>query len=197
MEFFLKRSATLPLLKLSVINDGRSDTNNLMRLLETSAIFFSMVNIETGIPKIISKPAGFVSKIFDDPNAPSEYYLYYQFTSNDTNSAGRYEAQFLIKNDEGNLILPIRERLFLNIQESFISDNLEYDNCDPSVSPCCVIPILPSVTPTMTPTNTPTPTVTPTNTPTPTPTTETLINPILTEGGIFIILDENNSYLQY
>ena len=197
MEFFLKRSATLPLLKLSVINDGRSDTNNLMRLLETSAIFFSMVNIETGIPKIISKPAGFVSKIFDDPNAPSEYYLYYQFTSNDTNSAGRYEAQFLIKNDEGNLILPIRERLFLNVQESFISDNLEYDNCDPSVSPCCVIPILPSVTPTMTPTNTPTPTVTPTNTPTPTPTTETLINPILTEGGIFIILDENNSYLQY
>jgi hypothetical protein len=168
-----------------------------MRLLETSAIFFSMVNIETGIPKIISKPAGFVSKIFDDPNAPSEYYLYYQFTSNDTNSAGRYEAQFLIKNDEGNLILPIRERLFLNVQESFISDNLEYDNCDPSVSPCCVIPILPSVTPTMTPTNTPTPTVTPTNTPTPTPTTETLINPILTEGGIFIILDENNSYLQY
>jgi len=197
VEFFLKRSATLPLLKLSVINDGRSDTNNLMRLLETSAIFFSMVNIETGIPKIISKPAGFVSKIFDDPNAPSEYYLYYQFTSNDTNSAGRYEAQFLIKNDEGNLILPIRERLFLNVQESFISDNLEYDNCDPSVSPCCVIPILPSVTPTMTPTNTPTPTVTPTNTPTPTPTTETLINPILTEGGIFIILDENNSYLQY
>ena len=52
MEFFIKKNATLPLLKLQVVKDGRSDYNNFMELLETSTIFFSMVNSETGIPKI-------------------------------------------------------------------------------------------------------------------------------------------------
>jgi hypothetical protein len=165
MEFFIKKNATLPILKLQVIQDGRSEYNNFMKLLETSSIFFSMVNIETGIPKIMSKPAGIVSKTFDDPNTPTEYYIYYQFTSSDTNILARYEGQFLIKNDDGNLILPIREQLFLNVQESFIADDLEYNNCYTSVYPCCIKPIYPSNTPSNTPTSTPTPTPTPTNIP--------------------------------
>ena len=90
MDFFIKKNATLPVLKLQVVKDGRSEYNNFMELLETSSIFFSMVNIETGIPKIMSKPAGFVSKTFDDPNTPTEYYIYYQFTSTDTNVSGLF-----------------------------------------------------------------------------------------------------------
>jgi hypothetical protein len=35
---------------------------------------------------------------------------------------GRYQGQFLIKNVEGNLILPIREELYINVQDSFISE---------------------------------------------------------------------------
>ena len=122
MDFYIKKLSTLPLLKLQVVKDGRSDYNNFMELLETSTIFFSMVNSETGIPKITSRPGGFVEKIFDDPNAEPEYYIYYQFTKQDTSIEGRYEGQFLIKNDEGNLILPIREELYINIQDSFISE---------------------------------------------------------------------------
>ena len=99
MDFFIKKNATLPVLKLQVVKDGRSEYNIFMQLLETSSIFFYMVNIETGIPKIMSKPAGIVSKTFDDPNTPTEYYIYYQFTSTDTNVSARYEGQFLIKND--------------------------------------------------------------------------------------------------
>lgn len=175
MEFFIKKNATLPVLKLQVIKDGRSDYNNFMELLETSSIFYSMVNTETGIPKITSKPAGFVEKIFIDPNAEPEYYIYYKFTNTDTNTVGKFEGQFLIKTDDGNLILPIREKLYIYIQDSFIADDLVYDTCYTSVYPCCVIPevpIDPSPTPTNTPTNTPTltPTETPTNTPTETPT---------------------------
>ena len=184
MDFFIKKNATLPVLKLQVVKDGRSEYNNFMELLETSSIFFSMVNIETGIPKIMSRPAGFVSKTFDDPNTPTEYYIYYQFTSSDTNVTGRYEGQFLIKNDDGNLILPIQERLFLNVQESFIADDLEYDNCYTSVYPCCIFPSetptpTPTNTPTITPTNTPTitPTITPTETPTMTPTETPTMTP--------------------
>ena len=137
MEFFIKKNATLPLLKLQVVKDGRSDYNNFMELLETSTIFFSMINSETGILKIISKPAGFVEKTFIDPNAEPEYYIYYQFTNTDTNTVGKFEGQFLIKTVDGNLILPIREKLFIYIQESFIADDLEYNTCYTSTFPCC------------------------------------------------------------
>ena len=138
MEFFVKKNATLPVLKLQTVKDGRSDYNSFMKTIELSAIFFSMVDIETGIPKISSRPAGFVEKTFLDPNAETEYYIYYQFTPNDTNRVGRYEGQFMLRNDDGVLILPIREKLFINIQESFIADDLEYNSCYTSEFPCCV-----------------------------------------------------------
>ena len=137
MEFFIKKNATLPLLKLMVIKDGRSDYNNSMELSDTSTVFFSMVNSETGIPKITSKPAGILLKTFDDPNTPSEHHIYYKFTNTDTNTVGKFEGQFLIKNEDGNLILPIQEKLIIFIQESFIADDLEYKTCYTSVYPCC------------------------------------------------------------
>jgi len=172
MNFDIKKNATLPLLKIQVVRDGRSDYNKLMDLIEVSALFFSMVDIETGIPKITSRPAGFVEKTFLDPNAESEYYIYYQFTNRDTSKVGRYEGQFLIKSDDGNLIVPIREKLYINVQESFIADDLEYNTCYVSNFPCCVNPP-PNVSPTLTPT----PTVTPTNTPTPTVTATPTVTP--------------------
>ena len=69
MNFYIKKNATLPLLKLQVVKDGRSDYNKFMDLIEVSSLFFSMIDIETGIPKITSRPAGFVEKTFIDPNA--------------------------------------------------------------------------------------------------------------------------------
>ena len=64
MEFYIVKNSTLPLLKLSVVKDGRSDYDKFMSLIETSAIFFSMVDVDTGIPKIHTRPAGFVEKSF-------------------------------------------------------------------------------------------------------------------------------------
>lgn len=122
MEFFIKRNSTLPVLKMQIVKDGRSDYEDFMRLIESSAIIFSMNDTETGNPKIISNPAGFVSKTFIDPNTPTEYYLYYKFTKRDTNRVGRYEGQFLLTSDSGDLIVPIREPLFINIGESYVSD---------------------------------------------------------------------------
>lgn len=109
-----------------------------MSLIEQSALFFSMVDVETGVPKITSRPAGFVEKTNVDPNAEPEYYLYYQFQNRDTNRIGRYEGQFMLRSDDGVLILPIREKLYINVQESFIADDLEYNNCYVSEFPCCV-----------------------------------------------------------
>ena len=184
MEFFIKKNATLPVLKLQVVKDGRSDYDNFMKTIELSAIFFSMVDVETGIPKISTRPAGFVEKVFEDPNARPEYYIYYQFTNKDTNRVGRYEAQFMLRNEDGVLILPIRESFFINVQESFVSDELPYESCYTSEFPCCVSgPVHPTTTTTtttnITTTTTTTSPVTPTPTPTPTP-TETLSVTLLT-----------------
>jgi hypothetical protein len=138
MDFFIKKNATLPVLKLQVVKDGRSDYNKFMDMIEESAIFFSMVDVETGIPKISSRPAGFVEKTFVDLNAGPEYYIYYQFTPRDTNRVGRYAGQFMLRNSDGVLILPIREELFINVQDSFIADDLVYDSCYVSEFPCCI-----------------------------------------------------------
>jgi hypothetical protein len=125
MEFYIKKNATLPVLKMQVVKDGRAGYQQLMEDLVVSTIYFSMVDVETGIPKIISAPCSIVPLILPEGATP-EYYIYFQFTARDTNTVGRYQGQFLIKNDEGNLILPIREELYVNIQDSFISE-----------SPCC------------------------------------------------------------
>lgn len=147
MEFFIKKNATLPLLKMQVVKDGRSDYNLMMDAIEESAIFFSMVDTATGIPRINTRPAGFVNKIMVNPDAEPEYYVYYQFTGSDTKKEGRYEGQFLFRNDQGVLILPIREKLYINIQDSFIADDLQYDTCYVSEFPCCVnTPIITSTT---------------------------------------------------
>lgn len=176
MDFFIKKNATLPLLKMQVVKDGRSDYNNMMDFIEESAIFFSMVNTETGIPKISTRPCGFVQKILIEPNADPEYYVYYQFTPRDTNRPGRYEGQFLFRNDQGTLLLPIREKLYINVQESFIADDMPYESCYVIEFPCCIGPgpLPPSISPTPTPTPEPTlpvPTETPTITSTPSPST--------------------------
>ena len=122
MEFYIKKNATLPVLKMQVVKDGRAGYIQLMQDLEVSTIFFSMVDVYNGIPKIVSAPCYIVPLIFAEDGAPTEYYIYYQFTARDTNTPGRYQGQFLIKNDDGNLILPIREELFINVQDSFISE---------------------------------------------------------------------------
>jgi hypothetical protein len=118
MEFFIKQNATLPVLKMQVVKDGRAGYLELMQDLEVSTIFFTMINVETEIPKIVSAPCEIVSLILPLGAAP-EYYI---FTARDTDEPGRDVGQFLIKNDEGNLILPIREELYINVQPSFISE---------------------------------------------------------------------------
>jgi hypothetical protein len=128
MEFFIRKNATLPVLKMQVVQDGRSTYGDTMELLELATIFFSMVDVKTGIPKIVGAPCSIVSLIPSEPGAPTEYYIYYQFTSRQTDRPGRYQGQFLIKNSgllgtqQGSLIVPIREELYINIEDSFISE---------------------------------------------------------------------------
>jgi hypothetical protein len=121
MEWFIKKNATLPVLKMEVVNDGRSDYMRFMELLEVSTIFFTMIDVNTGIPKIVSAPCDIVSSILPE-DLDTQYYIYFKFTKRDTDTPGRYKGQFLIKNNGGNLIIPLREDLYINVQDSFISE---------------------------------------------------------------------------
>ncbi len=152
MEFFIKKGATLPLLKLNIVDNGRSDYNNFLNTLELSSLFFSMTNVENGTPKITNKPAGVGGEY---PN----YFIYYQFQNTDTTKEGRFEGEFVIKNEYGNNVLTLGEKLYVNITESFILDDLDYVSCYIVDYACCSNPIpVPLPQPSSTPT--PTPTVT-------------------------------------
>ena len=121
MEFYIAKNATLPVLKMQVVKDGRNTYLDLMESLPLSTIYFTMIDVYTGVPKVVSAPCSIVSLILPE-GAPTEYYIYFQFSSMDTDTPGRYQGQFLIKNDDGSLILPLREQLYINVQESFISE---------------------------------------------------------------------------
>ena len=123
MEFFIKKGATLPVLKMQIVKDGRNDFRNFMETLENATITFSMRDEGTGVLKIASKRAYITEKFLDNPDAPTEYYIYYQFTTSDTAKAGRFVGEFSITTSQGELIVPIRENLYINVTDSFIKTN--------------------------------------------------------------------------
>jgi hypothetical protein len=121
MEFFINKGATLPVLKMQVVKDGIADITEFMSIIENSLIYFSMIDVKTGSYKILNKKGGFVEKTFVDPNAETEYYVYYKFTSSDTSREGLYEGEFVFITDTGTYILPIREKLTIKIGNSYVS----------------------------------------------------------------------------
>ena len=137
MEFFIKKNATLPVLKINVFKDGRSDYDRSMQFLNETDIFFSMVDTETGIPKITSRPAGIIKKDPVIPNNDSEYYIYYQFTPFDTKKVARYKGQFMLRNETGYLNLPLNQEIYINVIDSFVLDDKEFQSCYVVDFPCC------------------------------------------------------------
>ena len=110
----------LPILTMILTHDGRHDFHKFHEMIQNADISFSMLDIETGVNKIVNEPA-YIKKV-DDNCCTDEYMLCYQFRKRDVNKPGTYKAQFLInfgddlKNDEytypeGVLSVPIRNEL--------------------------------------------------------------------------------------
>lgn len=116
VEFFIKQNTTLPIVKMDVVFDGRTDAGEeFYSVLDNATLRFSMISEDTGIPKISMKQAYIVAKDKRNPDAPWEYYIYYKWGSKDTNTKGRFLGQFLVVLESGELISPIRENLYINI----------------------------------------------------------------------------------
>jgi len=116
MEFFIKQNASLPILKMDVIRDGRTDSwKEFYSVLDNANIRFSMKSEDNGIQKIFMQPAYLTEKTKTNPDSNREYYIYYKWSAKDTNKKGRFIGEFLIELSNGELIGPIRENLYINI----------------------------------------------------------------------------------
>src|SRR6056300_1062926 len=78
-----------------------------------------MIHVDSGVMKIANSPA--TVKLLDDG---SGYVLSYQFTKKNTNRTGRYHGVFTIKNDNGTYEIPVTEKLFIEVSESFVDNDM-------------------------------------------------------------------------
>jgi len=120
MEFFINKNASLPLLKLELIKDGRNDFNKFYECIQNSNITFTMYDVETGTKKLCKSAK--LELVQPENCVGEEYYITYQFSSKDTSVCGRYVGKITIDflDGSGTLIAPIREELFINILEGSI-----------------------------------------------------------------------------
>ena len=101
---------------MEVVNDGRTDNyKKFNEDLVNATIRFSMKRESDGLQKIIMNNGYITDKLINEPDSPKEYYIYYKWTERDTNQKGRFIGEFTITTENGDLICPIREPLFINI----------------------------------------------------------------------------------
>lgn len=122
MDFHINKKATLPILKMELIRDGRYTYKEFHDKLQNSEITFCMSDIITGTKKIGRKPGLCILKSEYNGCNDEEYYIAYQFSEKDTSTPGTYVGYFTIDflDDSGKLIVPIREELYIHILDSSI-----------------------------------------------------------------------------
>lgn len=123
MDFFINKNATLPILKMELIQDGRYDYKEFHELIQNSNIYFSMTNIENGKQHICKREAGCMLRPSETSNK-EEYYITYQFTERETKKSGTYKGEFEIEflDGYGTLIVPIKNKLLIHIIEGSIKN---------------------------------------------------------------------------
>lgn len=121
MEFFIRKGATDPILKLRLVDDGRNDKSSLNDLLENADIRFDMISVESEIPHILNAQCHLTTRTKKYDQTTDEYYITYRFTEAQTRESGKFEGIINIQFRDTNLqptnklIVPIKERLFINI----------------------------------------------------------------------------------
>lgn len=122
MDFHINKGASLPILKMELIKDGRYNYKEFHDKIQNSEITFCMKNIVDGSVKIGNKPAICILKNEYNGCEDEEYYLAYQFTKKDTSKPGTYVGDFKINflDGSGTLIVPIREELYIHVLDGSI-----------------------------------------------------------------------------
>jgi len=116
MEFFIRQNSELPILIMEIVNDGRTQSHlDFSDMLDNATIRFSMKRVSDGVQTIFMNNAYITEKIQQNPDAPTEYYIFYRWQKRDTRMKGRFIGEFSVITEAGELIAPIRENLYINI----------------------------------------------------------------------------------
>jgi len=121
MEFFIRQGASDPILKMRLVDDGKNDKSSFNDLLENANIIFEMFEIKTGDPIILNAQCNITTRNKRYNQTTDEYYITYRFTEDKTAIPGKYEGIITVHFLDTNLlpttklILPIREKLYINI----------------------------------------------------------------------------------
>lgn len=121
MEFFIRQTSTEPILKLKLIDDGKNDKSSFNDALESSLITFEMFDVKTKDYQILNGQCNITTRTKKYNQTTDEYYIVYRFTDTDTSVKGRYEGIITIQfldtdlNNTTKLIVPIKEKLFINV----------------------------------------------------------------------------------
>lgn len=121
MEFFIRQGASEPILKLRLIDDGKNDKSYLNDLIENSDITLEMTDVKTGSPVILNSECLLTTRTKKYNQTTDEYYITHRFTEEQTSEIGKYEAKITVQfldtnsNPTTKLVLPIREKLYVNI----------------------------------------------------------------------------------
>ena len=119
MDFYIKQNSTLPFLQIEVFDGGRHSFRKTLSVLTASTVTFSMYDEETGIYRIIDRPAQIVEYTPLSGIGDKTYAIRYQFSKRDTEKFGSFVGEFKIKNRFGDTIIPISNNININILESF------------------------------------------------------------------------------
>lgn len=75
MVFSIRQHATLPILKMKLINDGRNDYNALLDRLENASVTFAMKDLATGRLQVVNEEGSLLLKDGCDEEGRKEYYI--------------------------------------------------------------------------------------------------------------------------
>lgn len=124
-EFYINASATLPVLRMELINDGRNDYNKIYDAIQDANITFSMRDAETGLMKVCNQSAQV--KLAKTDGCEEQYVIEYAWKEKDTRKPGIYKGWFDITFNgditeygvefpKGKLIMPIQEDLMIYVK---------------------------------------------------------------------------------
>ncbi len=121
MDFFIRQGASDPILKMRMIDDGKNDKSSFNEMLENAKITFEMSDVATGTPYILNAECNLTNRTKKFNYTNDEYYITYRFTEEQTSEIDKFEGKITVQFNDGNgnnttkLILPIREKLFINV----------------------------------------------------------------------------------
>jgi hypothetical protein len=107
---------------MRLLDDGKNDKSSFNDLLETGCtITFEMSDVKTDIPAILNSQCLLTTRTKKYDQTTDEYYITHRFTESQTSETGKFEGKITIQfldtnqNPTTKLILPIKEKLFINI----------------------------------------------------------------------------------